>query len=284
MNDEQLTNNNYKQQITAFFDQRTEYDNDFTYNRAIKLLECVTLASGEKILDVATGTGIIAIAASEIIGDKGRVIGVDISPVMLKQAKEKIAEAKITNIQLIESDIDNITFPQNSFDTIFCSSSIPWFTDIPAVFQNWYSWLKPGGKIAFSCYSQDSFFTPIIVQSCREVCDIFLPDWNTITGTPEKCSTLLETAGFNNIKITTEQLGHYLTVEIAKNTWQGDRNWINPQGNPLTKLSDFQLRELKTVYDLEIEKLATNKGVWQDITIFFVVAEKPKISSKSHTS
>lgn len=263
---------NYKQEVTVFFNQRTQYDNDFTCNRAIKLVECVNLSPGEKVLDVATGTGIIAIAASELIGDKGTVIGVDISPIMLQQAELKIAEAKISNIQLIESDIDNIDFPKNSFDTIFCSSSIPWFTDIPTIFKKWHNWLKPEGKIAFSCYSQDSFFTPLIVKLCREICNTALPDWNSLTGTPEKCRTLLKEAGFNSTKITTEQLGHYLTVETAQQTWQGDSSWINPQGNPLTKLSPQQLQELKTAYDLEVEKLATEKGVWQDITIFFVVA------------
>ena len=265
---------NYKQQVTAFFNQRTKYDNNFTYNRAIKLVETVALSPGEKILDVATGTGIIAIAASEIVGEQGKVIGVDISPVMLGQARFKIAEAKINNIQLIESDIDNIDFPENSFDTIFCSSSIPWFKNIPAVFKSWHHWLKPGGKIAFSCYSQESFFTPLIVRLCHEVCDTILPDWNSLTGTPEKCCNLLEQAGFKNIKITTEQLGHYLTVETAQQTWQGDHTWINPQGNPLTKLSNQQLQDLKTAYNLEIAKIATAQGVWQDITIFFVVAEK----------
>lgn len=263
---------NYKKQVTAFFNNRTQYDNNFTYNRAIKLFECVSLSPGEQILDVATGTGIIAIAASEVVGERGSVIGVDIAPGMLAQAREKIAEKKITNIQLIESDIDNISFPEKSFDTIFCSSSIPWFTNIPAVFQSWYHWLKPGGKIAFSCYSQDSFFTPLIVRLCQEVCQTELPDWNSFTGTPKKCCNLLEKASFKNITITTEQLGHYLTVETAKQTWQGDRIWINPQGNPLINLSDRQLQELKINYDLEIEKLATEREVWQDITIFFVVA------------
>ncbi|MDJ0535735.1 MAG: methyltransferase domain-containing protein [Xenococcaceae cyanobacterium MO_207.B15] len=265
---------NYKQQVTSFFDNRTQYDNDFTYNRALKLLECVPLSPGEKILDVATGTAIIALAASKIVGDTGKVIGIDISPGMLAQARAKIAEAKINNIQLIESDIDNIDFPENSFETIFCSSSIPWFKNITAVFDAWYRWLNPGGKIAFSCYSQESFLTPLIVRLCREVCDTILPDWNSITGTAEKCCNLLEQAGFKNIKITTEQIGHYLTVDTAKQTWQGDRIWINPQGNPLTKLSTQQLQTLKTAYDLEIEKLATHQGVWQDITIFFVVAHK----------
>ena len=266
--------NNYKQQITEFFNYRQQYDNDFTYNRAIKLVRCVDLSEGETILDVATGTAIVAIAAAQIIGTKGKVIGVDISPVMLSQAREKIADKGINNIELIEADIDDLDFPDNSFDTIFCSSSVPWFTDIPRTFNNWYRWLKPKGKITFSCYSEESFLTPIVVRLCQEICKIKLPDWNSITGTSAKCQQLLEQTGFNNVVVQQEQLGHYLTIEEAKNTWKGDRLWINPQGNPLLNLSDEQLAQLKSAYDEEIEELATKKGVWEDITIFYVSAAK----------
>ncbi|VEP18228.1 Methyltransferase type 11 [Hyella patelloides LEGE 07179] len=266
--------NKYKKQITEFFNYRKQYDNEFTYNRAIKLVDCVNLSEGETVLDVATGTAIVAIAASSLIGKKGKVIGVDISPVMLAQAREKIAKADVSNIELIESDIDDLEFPDNSFDTIFCSSSVPWFIDIPGVFDNWYRWLKPEGKIVFSCYSEKSFLTPKIVQLCQEMCNIELPDWNSITGTPEKCQQLLESSGFKNVVVKQEQLGHYLTAEEAKNTWKGDRIWINPRGNPLLDLSDEQLAQLKLAYDAEIDQLATEKRVWEDITIFYVYAYK----------
>ena len=266
--------NIYKEKITQFFNYRTRYDNEFTYNRAIKLLDCVELSEGEIVLDVATGTAIVAIAASLLIGLKGKVIGVDISPGMLAQAREKIAQKEIKNIQLIESDIDDLDFAEHSFDAIFCSSSVPWFVDITGTFNNWYRWLKPNGKIAFSCYSEKSFLTPVIVKLCQQLYQIELPDWNSITGTPAKCQQLLERANFTNVLVKQEQIGHFLTVEEAKNTWKGDRLWINPRGNPLSNLSDEQLGELKTAYDREIDRLTTKDGVWEDITIYYVSAHK----------
>ena len=84
----------------------------------------------------------------------------------------------------------------------------------------------------------------------------------------------LEAVGFINIEVRQEQLGHYLTLEEAKNTWQGDRVWINPRGNPLKDLSDAQLAELKLAYDQKLEELASDRGVWEDITIFYVSADK----------
>ncbi|MGB3654765.1 MAG: hypothetical protein WBA41_26665 [Rivularia sp. (in: cyanobacteria)] len=48
----------YKQQVTEFFNQRTKYDDDFRFRLALALVDLVQLEKGQKILDVATGTGI----------------------------------------------------------------------------------------------------------------------------------------------------------------------------------------------------------------------------------
>ncbi|MBD6620610.1 methyltransferase domain-containing protein [Komarekiella sp. 'clone 1'] len=73
----------YKQKVINFFNSRTTYDNDYTIHRALPLLERIQLQKGQKVLDMATGTGIIAIAAAQIIGSEGKVIGVDFSSGML---------------------------------------------------------------------------------------------------------------------------------------------------------------------------------------------------------
>ncbi|EHC18876.1 protein-L-isoaspartate(D-aspartate) O-methyltransferase [Fischerella thermalis JSC-11] len=69
----------YKQEVINFFNSRTSYDNDYTIRRTLPLLELVHLQKGQKVLDIATGTGIIAIAAAQIVGSEGKVIGVDFS-------------------------------------------------------------------------------------------------------------------------------------------------------------------------------------------------------------
>ena len=85
---------------------------------------------------------------------------------------------------------------------------------------------------------------------------------------------MLENAGFKDIQIKQEQLGSYVSLSEAKNWWKGDRTWIHPKGNPFLKLSSEELKRLKTAYDREIENLLTDKGVWHDITVFFVLGHK----------
>ena len=145
--------NEYKQQIIDFYDGRDNYDNEFTENRALSLFKLVELKKGQKILDVATGTGFIAIEASKKVGNTGNVIALDFSPKMLQRCQQKINDLGLTNIELINSDVDQLAFANESFDVIFCSSAIVIFRNIIQVLRDWFNWLKPNGYIAFSYYS-----------------------------------------------------------------------------------------------------------------------------------
>lgn len=261
----------YKQQVTEFFNKRTKYDDDFRYRLALALVDFVQLQKGQKILDIATGTGIVAISAAEIVGNQGKVVGVDISSTMLNQAREKIEQAGLENIELIEADADYINFDDESFDVIFCSSAFMWLSDIPTALEKWYRFLNKGGTVAFSCFSETSFTAPIIIQACAKACGISLPNINSPLGTHQKCRDLLQKAGFQRISIETQQFGNYISLDDAK-SWDG--GCLNPRSNPLAELSQLQLEQCKAEYQAEVERLATDKGVWNDKTTFFVVAHK----------
>jgi len=263
--------NEYKQEILDFYQARTSYDNDFTYRRAIPLVELAQLQPGQHILDVATGTGIVAIAASEVVGSEGKVIGVDFTPGMLEQARRKIEAAGLENIELIEADVEAIAFEDERFDAIFCATAIVLLSNIPAALQNWYRWLKNGGVVAFSCWSTTSFFTPVITKVCAKY-GFSLPNLHEPLGNPEKCYTLLQEIGFHDIAIKTEQYGSYLSLDEAKNYWKG--KWLYANGHPLLHLSEAQIEQLKAEFQVEIETLATEQGVWHENTTFFVIGKK----------
>lgn len=263
----------YKQQVVAVYDARTNYDNDFTYRRAIPLVELAQLQRGQHILDVATGTGIVAIAAAKIVGSEGKVVGVDICPGMLNQARQKIAAEGLQNIELIEADAEYLNFTDEIFDAILCTSAIVLLSDIPGALRNWHRLLKKGGLVGFSSYSEKSFIAPIVIKVCAKVFGISLLNLNEPLGTPEKCYGMVRQAGFQDIEIKINQFGSYLNLNDAKNMWNGSW-WLHPQGNPLLQLQPEQIERLKAEYITEVEALATEQGFWHDVTTFFVLARK----------
>ncbi len=260
----------YKKKVIDFFDSRTSYDNDYTIHRALPLLDLAQLQKRQKVLDMATGTGIIAIAVAQIVGSEGKVTGVDFSSGMLAQAKQKIEELDLQNIELIEADAEYINFHDESFDVILCSTAIVYFKDIPAALRKWYRFLKPGGILGFSCCSEESCGAPLIIEICEKH-GISLTSINEPTGSPDKCRHLLTEAGFKNIEVKTKQLGFYHNLEQAKE-WNG--GWFHPRENPLLQISSEQMAELKAEYRQKIEVEATEEGAWYENLTFFVTGRK----------
>lgn len=264
----------YKQRVIADFNGRTNYDqgNNFHPPLANRLVELARLHSGQKILDVATGTGLVAIAAAKSVGSEGKVVGVDISKGMLEQAQRKIAAADMQNIQLQETDADYLNFSDNSFDVVLCSSAIVWLTDIPAALRSWHRFLKPGGLVAFSCFAQTAHTTAIVFRALAQRYGVSIANPNEPIGSPAKCYKMLREAGFADIEVKTEQFGSYISSSDLQATW--DRNLNNALGVPLLQLQREKLEQCQTEYFAELEALATDRGIWNDVTTFFVLAHK----------
>ena len=266
----------YKQQVTELYNRRTAYDQEEGTRHprdANLLLESVPLHSGQKILDIATGTGLVAIPVAQKVGSEGYVIGIDMSPGMLYQARLKVEAASLQNIELIEADADYINFSDSSFDAIFCCEAIMFLTDIPTSLHSWYRFLKPGGFVAFTCPPETAYMASVYKSICAKFLGISLPHILEPLGTPEKCHNLLQQAGFRNIELKIEPDGRYRNLRDDRLSWKGIS--LSFKGNPLLpKLSQSQLDQLQVEYKAEIEKLATDQGVWEDTTIFFVRAQK----------
>ncbi|MFB2924001.1 MULTISPECIES: class I SAM-dependent methyltransferase [Aerosakkonema] len=268
-----LTNTEeYKQRVIAEFNARNNYDNDFRYRLANRLVELAGLQKGQIVLDVATGTGIVAISAAQIVGDEGKVIGVDISSGMLSQAQRKIESANLKNIELQEIDADFLNFGDESFDAILCSSAIVYLSDIPTALKSWYRFLKKGGLVAFSTFPDG---VPSLAEMFAAIATKYgssIPDVKEPLNTPKKCQKMLQSAGFENIEVNTEQFGYYMSVSDAKSFWDqlSNNNLIKPN----LPVSAEELQQFKSEYIAAIEALETDKGVWNDFTTFFVLARK----------
>jgi ubiquinone/menaquinone biosynthesis C-methylase UbiE len=260
----------YKQQILNDFNTRTNYENEFHRRAATRLVELAKLQSGQHVLDIATGTGLAAIAAAMVVGSTGRVFGTDFALGMLQQAQQKVEVLGLTNTKFAEADADEQELQSSQFDAILCSSAIAYFTDIPTSLRRWYNALKPGGVVAFSCLAETSPTASVLFRTVVQRYGITIGNPNKLLGTPQRCYQLLETIGFAEIEIITEQLGFYF--QDAEAAWTG--NARSAFGLQDVKWSNEQLEQCKQEYFTEINQASTEEGYWNDITMFFVTGRK----------
>ncbi len=267
----------YKQQIADLYSRRSStYDEaEWHHQIAHRLVEQAQINPGQQVLDIATGTGMVAIEAAQIVGDEGRVIAVDISTGMLEQLKRKIETFKLNNIEIMLADAEALELAENSCDRILCSSALIWLIDIPATLRNWHRFLKPGGIIGFHGFADTAFIGGVIQKQVLKKYGVSLI-YNESTGTAEKCHNLLQQAGFKDIEVKTEQYGNYISLEQAKQMWVENPNSPTPGllTNPLSQLTPAQLEQAKTAFDAELETLVTEQGIWNDISIHFTLGRK----------
>jgi demethylmenaquinone methyltransferase/2-methoxy-6-polyprenyl-1,4-benzoquinol methylase len=110
-----------------------------------EIAEIAKYSSPKRILDVATGTGDIAINLSKIKGSK--IEGVDVSGNMLKIARKKIDELKIDNIVLKTCEAENLVFEDNHFDIVSIGYGVRNFSNLEKGLSESYRVLKKDGKL-----------------------------------------------------------------------------------------------------------------------------------------
>jgi SAM-dependent methyltransferase len=274
----QLDLNDYKQGIADLYNRRSQTYDDSEWHLRIcqHLLEYSHVSSGQHILDIGTGTGHLAIEAARIVGDGGRVIGVDVSSRMLELARCKVEALGLRNVEFLLADAESLHFSANSFDQILCANTFPWIEDKEATLRNWHLFLKSGGVIGIHTPADTAYVGYVVLREVFEKYGVLLEASNRI-GTLEMCQSLFVDAGFEVIEIKTEQHGNYINLEQAKATWEGiSRPPLAKYRNLSSKLSSEQLVKAKAEFEAKLEALQTEQGVWDELTTWYILGRKPE--------
>ncbi|HXZ43200.1 MAG TPA: methyltransferase domain-containing protein [archaeon] len=103
--------------------------------------------AGESVLDLGCGAGFDSFFAGQLVGLKGQVVGVDLSPEMLAVARAAQAEAGSPQVEFCQAPVEALPFPDASFDIALSNGVLNLVPDKPAALREILRVLRPGGRL-----------------------------------------------------------------------------------------------------------------------------------------
>ena len=234
------------------------------------MVDLAELREGDRVLDVACGTGVAARAAADRVGDSGSVVGLDLNPAMLE-----IAARTRGDIEWREGDVSELPFGEESFDAVLCQSAVFFFPDVDRAFAEMARVVRRGGVVAIQTYAaladQLAFrdFDAVVRRIARgEALDLLDTYWS-IGDLPALCAAL-DRAGLGIVETrTTVGTVRYGTVENLVET--------EVKGTPLAdRLSQSQIDQILTESaEILNSFVIPQRGLEMPITSHLVAARRP---------
>ena len=103
------------------------------------------LEPGQRVLDLGSGAGTDSLVAAQMVGERGHVTGIDMTPAMLAKARAAAAEMGLSNVEFVGGEAERLPFPDESFDVVISNGVIDLIPDKDAVFAELHRVLVPGG-------------------------------------------------------------------------------------------------------------------------------------------
>jgi ubiquinone/menaquinone biosynthesis C-methylase UbiE len=272
-------NTDHKKRIQQGFDTvAAGYDHpslSFFPETAKRLVEHLELEPHQHLLDVCTGTGVVALTAAEKL-TRGKVTGIDLSTGMLQQAKNKAAERNLGNIEFHPLDLEHLDLNTvnrgEAFDIATSSFGLFFLEDMIRGLGNIAGTVKPGGKVAITSFTGEAFspmadiFVKRYESTGREVPPL---SWKRLA-THELIEELFKTANITNVNIYHEPLGYRMTS--ASMWW--DIVWNAGWRSLLNQMSEEEQKVFEKAHMEEIAEVIGNEGIWFNTEVLIAIGEK----------
>jgi SAM-dependent methyltransferase len=194
-----------------------------------RLVEVVSVETGQRVLDVATGRGAVLFPAAERVGATGEVVGVDIAESMVRAANEE-AERRGLGSCVHVMDAEQLDFPDASFDRVLCGFGVMFFPHLDQALAQFRRVLRPGGRLGVSTWRVSQAED---LQAVLDDLDLVgkdaqrPPGWIT---EPDNLVRPLERAGFRDVQVVADSKAfRYASL---------DEYWHNVRGTGPRRIVD----------------------------------------------
>lgn len=306
-----IDSQSFKVRDATSYDSVTEHFDHFTERLSSPLAEQIVALAGiesnHQILDVGTGTGIVAFEAAKKIGAGGKIRGIDLSEGMLAAASVKAKKLGLEDkIDFSKMDAENLELESGTFDRVVSLFALLHFPDPLAALKEIYRVMQPGGRLVVAVGSSPPLFSVSgIAHRIRVIPDMvrrsagrqlvapgFL-DSMVEQSLPEKdaaeeshlashshnrtagVAELVRTAGFKVLR--TDWQGHQATLDTPEEFWEIQRTFSSIARKRLNGAADEKVEDLRQDFLRQCRTVQAKGGsLVYPFAAFYVAAQKPK--------
>lgn len=308
---EKFDSQTFKTQDAASYDRLTEQFDYFTEQLsqplAAHLIRLAEIAPGEKILDVGTGTGVVALQAARNTGKTGMICGIDLSEEMLNKASSKAKELQIEErVNFIQMDAESLDFDDETFDCVVSLFALLHFPNPLTALKEIHRVLRPGGRIVLAVGSGIPIFSangwlhivkrlpnffdarlgknleaPQFLDSLvnRYISDKSETEESDLAARTRHnraptVASLVRQAGFEVLK--TDWHGHREVINSAEEFWEIQRTFSSIARKRLAKATAAELDSLRNTFFEKCLNVQTRGGrLIYPFGAFYVAAHRP---------
>ncbi|MDX1545654.1 MAG: arsenite methyltransferase [Rhodothermales bacterium] len=162
--------------------------------------EHARLRAGQTVLDLGSGAGLDAFVARRIVGEAGRVIGVDFTPAMVAKARANAEALGFGNVTFVEGDIEALPLEAAAVDVVISNCVLNLVPDKARAFAEMHRVLRPGGHFCIS----DVVYEGTMPEAVRRSAELYA---GCVAGAMERSAYLaaLDATGFRNVEVVRER-------------------------------------------------------------------------------
>ena len=195
--------------------QASRYDRSLTVRRyqsqtQALVLDRLSIRPGMHVLDLGCGTGTASLALASRLNGTGKFIGVDVSPKMLEQARRKLSQSGLTNVEFVLGSAHKLGY-EATFDVVFSTSAYHHFADKTDIFRRVWQSLKRGG-----CFWVQDFCSDFLLMRGLDLLGRLGERAHVGTTTSHQLKALYQSTGFGDVEVTPFKLNFLWGIMIGK--------------------------------------------------------------------
>jgi SAM-dependent methyltransferase len=231
-----------------------------TQHYAALLVDLVAPGKGAQVLDIATGTGVVAIKAAERVGPTGRVIATDFVAEWAPYVAETAAEAGVANVTFEVMSAEALALPDAAFDVVLCQFGLMFVPDKLQALREMRRVLKPGGTLGLTVWSvaeRVGLFTVAgIIGAALPPPPGPQPASPLSLGEPGLIERLVTEAGFRHV--TAQPFTLAFDIPSAESEWE---RWTGDLSNPMAaRVLELPAHERDTLREQVLAALEAHRA------------------------